>query len=105
MFLNRARLAMLVDASCERLRRADRKSTRLNSSHLVISYADFCLKKNKVAGLTTRQLAGTLAKDIMAAVTLGGADPAGNAPLFAAFANTRTASPGRAVALPSDKKS
>src|SRR5205807_8597045 len=24
----------------------DRKSTRLNSSHLVISYADFCLKKN-----------------------------------------------------------
>src|SRR5256885_4841904 len=26
---------------------ADRKSTRLNSSHLVISYAVFCLKKNK----------------------------------------------------------
>src|SRR5256885_8735289 len=25
----------------------DRKSTRLNSSHLVISYAVFCLKKNK----------------------------------------------------------
>ena len=24
---------------------ADRKSTRLNSSHLVISYAVFCLKK------------------------------------------------------------
>src|SRR2546426_8480264 len=33
------------------LRRADqdRKSTRLNSSHLVISYAVFCLKKKKVA--------------------------------------------------------
>src|SRR5256885_3261360 len=34
-----------------RLRRAtptsDRKSTRLNSSHLVISYAVFCLKKKK----------------------------------------------------------
>src|SRR5256885_11412266 len=28
-------------------RRADRKSTRLNSSHLVISYAVFCLKKKK----------------------------------------------------------
>src|SRR5256885_4157493 len=28
-----------------RRRRADRKSTRLNSSHLVISYAVFCLKK------------------------------------------------------------
>src|SRR5256885_11117811 len=29
------------------LRPRDRKSTRLNSSHLVISYAVFCLKKKK----------------------------------------------------------
>src|SRR5256885_10499423 len=29
--------------------RVDRKSTRLNSSHLVISYAVFCLKKKKIA--------------------------------------------------------
>src|SRR5260221_8403702 len=29
------------------LRRRDRKSTRLNSSHTVISYAVFCLKKKK----------------------------------------------------------
>src|SRR5256885_7302789 len=28
--------------------RTDRKSTRLNSSHLVISYAVFCLKKKKI---------------------------------------------------------
>src|SRR5256885_8574942 len=28
--------------------RLDRKSTRLNSSHLVISYAVFCLKKKKL---------------------------------------------------------
>src|SRR2546426_4137108 len=28
-------------------RELDRKSTRLNSSHLVISYAVFCLKKKK----------------------------------------------------------
>src|SRR2546426_8069814 len=28
----------------------DRKSTRLNSSHLVISYAVFCLKKKKTDG-------------------------------------------------------
>src|SRR2546426_2284726 len=28
----------------------DRKSTRLNSSHLVISYAVFCLKKKNIAG-------------------------------------------------------
>src|SRR5256885_7009606 len=32
-----------------RLPRRDRKSTRLNSSHLVISYAVFCLKKKKSA--------------------------------------------------------
>src|SRR5256885_10750253 len=31
----------------ELARRLDRKSTRLNSSHLVISYAVFCLKKKK----------------------------------------------------------
>src|SRR5256885_12269772 len=31
----------------------DRKSTRLNSSHLVISYAVFCLKKKKETRLTT----------------------------------------------------
>src|SRR2546426_3814265 len=30
-----------------RSRPGDRKSTRLNSSHLVISYAVFCLKKKK----------------------------------------------------------
>src|SRR5256885_11528379 len=31
----------------------DRKSTRLNSSHLVISYAVFCLKKKKSKSCTT----------------------------------------------------
>src|SRR5256885_2527366 len=33
----------------------DRKSTRLNSSHLVISYAVFCLKKKKVTHCVTTQ--------------------------------------------------
>src|SRR2546426_9291130 len=33
----------------------DRKSTRLNSSHLVISYAVFCLKKKKKNYVTTRE--------------------------------------------------
>src|SRR5258708_39653408 len=33
----------IVDASCG----PDRKSTRLNSSHQIISYAVFCLKKKK----------------------------------------------------------
>src|SRR3989442_8850909 len=33
-------------------RRRDRKSTRLNSSHVRISYAVFCLKKKKAAPTT-----------------------------------------------------
>src|SRR5256885_10282235 len=37
----------------------DRKSTRLNSSHLVISYAVFCLKKKKIG----RTLQATAAHD------------------------------------------
>src|SRR5256885_8931937 len=37
--------ARLIDFSCRAI--GDRKSTRLNSSHLVISYAVFCLKKKK----------------------------------------------------------
>src|SRR3989454_7786316 len=43
--------AAVVDGLGERVgtdqAQADRKSTRLNSSHLVISYAVFCLKKKK----------------------------------------------------------
>src|SRR2546426_8620838 len=34
----------------------DRKSTRLNSSHLVISYAVFCLKKKKIGGSECRYM-------------------------------------------------
>src|SRR5256885_10234480 len=30
---------------------SDRKSTRLNSSHLVISYAVFCLKKKQITNI------------------------------------------------------
>src|SRR5256885_7615161 len=59
--LFRSDVAGITHRACEgehaavrrRLRRAvlrdreDRKSTRLNSSHLVISYAVFCLKKKK----------------------------------------------------------
>src|SRR5439155_25744959 len=33
-------------------RRTDRKSTRLNSSHVAISYAVFCLKKKKTRSRT-----------------------------------------------------
>src|SRR5256885_10927317 len=39
--LSNAQIDQVVEAE------RDRKSTRLNSSHLVISYAVFCLKKKK----------------------------------------------------------
>src|SRR5258708_23270535 len=32
----------------------DRKSTRLNSSHQIISYAVFCLKKTKISSMVHR---------------------------------------------------
>src|SRR5208283_390365 len=38
-------------------RRGDRKSTRLNSSHITISYAVFCLKKKKKGGGQASRLA------------------------------------------------
>src|SRR5256885_6304908 len=41
------RLITLVDFENDCVNTSDRKSTRLNSSHLVISYAVFCLKKKK----------------------------------------------------------
>src|SRR5256885_10558735 len=37
----------LIALSASPVSQRDRKSTRLNSSHLVISYAVFCLKKKK----------------------------------------------------------
>src|SRR5260221_1585679 len=38
----------LVMCACSTAPTGDRKSTRLNSSHTVISYAVFCLKKKKI---------------------------------------------------------
>src|SRR2546426_7494208 len=40
-------LPLVRHAELDEVDRVDRKSTRLNSSHLVISYAVFCLKKKK----------------------------------------------------------
>src|SRR5256885_8733572 len=45
--LHLASEAVPVAAGPLHLTSGDRKSTRLNSSHLVISYAVFCLKKKK----------------------------------------------------------
>src|SRR2546426_5645019 len=63
----RSRLRRLAPSILRRRRsrfperyRTDRKSTRLNSSHLVISYAVFCLKKKK----TTSESAGSPASKL-----------------------------------------
>src|SRR5256885_11344857 len=45
-----------VVVKCETRHHGDRKSTRLNSSHLVISYAVFCLKKKKRKENTTTSI-------------------------------------------------
>src|SRR5690606_39865928 len=43
--LDRARREAILRMQEDALRQGDRKSTRLNSSHVKISYAVFCLKK------------------------------------------------------------
>src|SRR5256885_7217962 len=48
-----ALLLQRMDEAAEQIHQGDRKSTRLNSSHLVISYAVFCLKKKKIQHLLT----------------------------------------------------
>src|SRR5207302_6477522 len=58
--LDLARLGKYAEAVHAKLAKApaswglDRKSTRLNSSHVKISYAVFCLKKKKEAQNTTQ---------------------------------------------------
>src|SRR5438067_10222043 len=47
--LNRDQPSDSPAGDCPRQRSVDRKSTRLNSSHVSISYAVFCLKKKKTA--------------------------------------------------------
>ena len=45
-----------LSAALLNIDRSDRKSTRLNSSHVVISYAVFCLKKKKTLNLNNAYL-------------------------------------------------
>src|SRR5256885_3101311 len=64
---------------------ADRKSTRLNSSHLVISYAVFCLKKKTVELRSLYALPSRITDKARVAQLLGillGRDPT---PIRAAF--------------------
>ncbi len=53
--------------------------------------------KREVAGLKKGQITGKLVKEIMVAAKLGGADPNGNARLFAAMEKARKASVSRDV--------
>src|SRR5256885_6114906 len=64
----------------------DRKSTRLNSSHLVISYAVFCLKKTKLCGYPSIDFA-----------TLGARSPA----LFTTVLASTASSPAACRPIPS----
>src|SRR5260221_7606854 len=57
-------IEFVFDIYCSR--RRDRKSTRLNSSHTVISYAVFCLKKKKNVAILSPKLPPTRA-DLWAA--------------------------------------
>src|SRR5215471_14462768 len=50
-----ARSDLKVPSTCfQAARKRDRKSTRLNSSHVEISYAVFCLKKKNRRGISYR---------------------------------------------------
>ncbi len=53
--------------------------------------------KREVAGLKKGQITGKLVKEIMVAAKMGGADPNGNARLFAAVEKARKASVSRDV--------
>src|SRR5258708_5559325 len=48
-----------IAAKSHRRSKPDRKSTRLNSSHQIISYAVFCLKKKKEVPYTDTRFRGT----------------------------------------------
>src|SRR5256885_6996478 len=60
--------ALLQRAVALAARQIDRKSTRLNSSHLVISYAVFCLKKKKRTRLGTRSVTVVSVRHSMPAI-------------------------------------
>jgi len=53
--------------------------------------------KREIAGLKKGQMVGKLVKEIMVAAKMGGADPAGNARLYAAVEKARKASASRDV--------
>src|SRR2546430_8766530 len=61
-FCDGQRAPHVIDGLIRRDAAADRKSTRLNSSHSQISYAVFCLKKKKITPRTLTRHPPTLHK-------------------------------------------
>src|SRR5580698_5437298 len=72
--------------------RQDRKSTRLNSSHMSISYAVFCLKKKTELSSLNSGLYST--GRVLRALSMGG-----SAPNFLSFMSSQTA-PNSSLPLP-----
>ena len=62
-------LAVFKSYRVHNVRMADRKSTRLNSSHTVISYAVFCLKKKKSSASKKNHIINCLFPHILLTIT------------------------------------
>src|SRR5690625_6283537 len=60
----------------------DRKSTRLNSSHVAISYAVFCLKKKKILVASPHPPLWDRAPDVMGHTALRSRERRGKRPEF-----------------------
>src|SRR5258708_24823875 len=72
----RAISARVQDMREEQGASGDRKSTRLNSSHQIISYAVFCLKKKNSRRFSARlQAANPAARPVLLRITIDTAQP------------------------------
>src|SRR5690625_6124869 len=58
-FFNSIVNPLMAGIKTTRMPHQDRKSTRLNSSHVAISYAVFCLKKKKSKDTTSHTVANS----------------------------------------------
>src|ERR1035441_9291953 len=80
-----------------RLSRRDRKSTRLNSSHLGISYAVFCLKTTTITTSRRPRTAGSQVHPERISPSAGGAPNAIDSAVQELTKDRRVMSPARAI--------
>src|SRR5256885_3811350 len=78
---NGAAFVICVSSAASGNRALDRKSTRLNSSHLVISYAVFCLTKKRHDTLDAELAPAGVERSPVRRHAVGLADAAGRAPV------------------------